>query len=64
MQTGLYTGNFVKLDGSNATTRKNPIAGVTDDVDGCACGDIDNDGDIDLFLSQNGGGYLFRNDGN
>ncbi len=31
-------------------------------VDGCACGDVDLDGDVDVFLSTNGGThYLYRN---
>lgn len=35
----------------------------TEIIDGCACGDIDLDGDIDLFLSGNGGtSYLYKND--
>ncbi|WP_338765374.1 FG-GAP-like repeat-containing protein [Bernardetia sp. ABR2-2B] len=64
MQTGLYSENFLKLDGTNATTQRNPIDGVLNNVDGCACGDIDNDGDVDLFLSAgNGSSYMFRNDG-
>ncbi|GAB4406551.1 MAG: hypothetical protein OHK0053_32860 [Microscillaceae bacterium] len=32
-------------------------------IDDCACGDVDLDGDLDVFLSSNGGtGYLYRND--
>jgi len=30
---------------------------------GCACGDYDNDGDVDLFISAVGSDMLFRNDG-
>jgi len=30
---------------------------------GCACGDFDNDGDVDLFISAVGPNKLFRNDG-
>ncbi len=34
------------------------------DIDGCACGDVDLDGDLDLFLSSNNGStqYLYRNE--
>ena len=33
-----------------------------ENVDGLACGDVDNDGDVDIFLSTAGGpGYLFVN---
>ena len=32
-------------------------------IDGVACADVDNDGDLDLFLSDGeGAGFLFRND--
>lgn len=30
---------------------------------GCACGDVDNDGDVDVFLSCLGSNVLLRNDG-
>ena len=30
---------------------------------GVAVGDYDNDGDVDIFVTSVGGGYLFRNDG-
>ncbi len=32
-------------------------------IDGVACGDVDNDGDVDLFLSGNGDDHLFLNKG-
>jgi uncharacterized repeat protein (TIGR01451 family) len=36
---------------------------ITGGVDDTACGDVDNDGDLDLFLSvASGPGYLFLND--
>jgi FG-GAP-like repeat/Secretion system C-terminal sorting domain/ASPIC and UnbV len=35
----------------------------TEEIDDCACGDVDLDGDVDVYLSSNGGaGYLYRND--
>ena len=30
---------------------------------GCACGDVDSDGDVDLFISCLGANHLFRNEG-
>ncbi|MEM7166927.1 MAG: CRTAC1 family protein [Planctomycetota bacterium] len=31
---------------------------------GCACGDYDNDGDVDLYVTNVGADVLYRNDGN
>jgi HEAT repeat protein len=31
---------------------------------GCAAGDLDNDGNVDLLITNNGGNLLYRNDGN
>ncbi len=41
-------------------------AGVTNDryCKGVAAGDFDNDGDVDLYVSNNGPNRLYRNDGN
>ena len=33
-------------------------------IDHAECGDIDNDGDLDLFLSASGADFLYRNNGN
>lgn len=60
-QTGVGSGNFV------ATAEPFSSAGVTDPgtnagIDGCTCGDMDNDGDIDIFLTDDSGpSYLFVN---
>ena len=57
-QTGVGTGNFV------ATNEPALSSGTTipDNIDGLACGDIDNDGDIDMFLGAGGGpSFLYLN---
>ena len=53
-QTGVGSGSFA------ATGAPSGITGV---IDGAVCGDIDNDGDVDLFLTSDGNDSLFRNDG-
>jgi len=61
-QTGLNSGNFSPISGG---AEPQTSSGVTpDNVDGCACGDVDNDGDLDLFLSRtSGSSYLYLNNG-
>ncbi len=57
-QSGAGTGVF------NATGEPWASAGLSmvhSGIDGVACGDIDNDGDIDLFFGGDHTSYLFRN---
>lgn len=57
-QTGLFSGNFVATGEPSASSG----IGLGTGIDGCTSGDIDNDGDQDLFLTDNtGASYLFIN---
>lgn len=58
-QTGISSTNFVD---TNEPANSTGIS-FNDAIDGLACGDIDNDGDIDMFLGANSGeSYLFLNE--
>jgi len=58
-QTGLNSNNFVATNEPATSSSVTPV-----NTDGCACGDVDNDGDQDLFLTSNAGSnYLFINNG-
>lgn len=39
------------------------VAASSSNIDDMACADVDNDGDLDVFMSAGGTDYLFRNDG-
>ena len=57
-QTGYSTGNFI------ATAEPGTSSGISipNRIDGLASGDVDNDGDIDIFLGSNSGpSFLFIN---
>ncbi|MEZ4704525.1 MAG: VCBS repeat-containing protein [Bdellovibrionota bacterium] len=56
-QTGSASGNFNTADQIVLPTG----AFVGDGVDGSDCSDVDNDGDLDLFLSSEGNDFLFLN---
>jgi hypothetical protein len=49
-------------DGGAFTATNEPAVGAApNDIDGVACGDVDNDGDVDLFLSNTGADLLYVN---
>ena len=59
-QTGLNSGNFTALNEPAISSGVTPV----NTIDGCSCGDVDNDGDLDLFLGSNSGSsYLYLNNG-
>ncbi len=66
--SNLYTSNFLyRNDGNGSFTRLSSGAIVTDvsDSTGCAWGDYDNDGWLDLYLANRvGPNLLYHNDGN
>jgi len=51
-------------DGSFQEVKTGPV--VTDDGNstGCTCADYDNDGDVDLFVTNDGPNFLYANNGN
>ncbi len=53
-QTGVGSATFVA---------RGVPAGILGVIDGVACGDVDNDGDLDVMLTSDGNDQLFRNDG-
>ncbi len=71
LQTGLNSGNFVASNTRIDGIGQPDLSGIsgTINIDGCACGDVDNDGDVDLFLGNDGrsgsgratGSFLFIN---
>lgn len=64
---GALTSEVARLTVSSALfTKVTTGPPVTDGGDsrGAAWGDYDNDGDLDLFVSNNGNNFLYRNEGN
>jgi len=52
-------------DGTFTRITTNAVATIIGDTDGCVWADYDNDGDLDLFVSNwQVASFLFRNDGN
>ena len=68
----LYVVNYgsanrlYRNNGNGAFSEVGASAGVDDsgNGDGAAWGDYDNDGDLDLYLANNGANRLYRNNGN
>lgn len=56
IQDGLSTGLFTAAGAQTAPDTTN-----MDDIDGVVCGDVDNDGDLDLFLTDEDEDFLFIN---
>jgi len=57
-QTGLNSENFVPTGEPAASS--GVLIGTN--IDGCGCADVDNDGDLDLFVGSNSGtSFLFEN---
>ena len=63
---GDYPSQLFRNNGDGTLTDVAPKAGVTNDryCKGVAAGDYDNDGDMDLYLSNVGPNRLYRNEGN
>ncbi len=52
------TGTFT----ASSTVSVQPVLPGGEDIDGCACADVDQDGDVDLFLgNDSGNSYLYIN---
>ena len=64
-QDGDYPSQLFHSNGDGTFTDIASRAGVENDryCKGVACGDIDDDGDLDLYLSNVGANRLYRNDG-
>ncbi len=62
---GDYPGQLFRNDGDGTFTDVAASAGVTNDryAKGVCVGDHDNDGDLDLYVSNAGPNRLYRNDG-
>lgn len=60
-----YPGQLYRNNGDGTFTDIAPQAGVTNDryCKGAAAGDFDNDGDVDLYLSNFGRNRMYRNNG-
>ncbi|MCZ6697351.1 MAG: CRTAC1 family protein [Planctomycetota bacterium] len=60
-----YLGQLYRNNGDGTFTDIAPQAGVTNDryCKGAAAGDFDNDGDVDLYLSNLGPNRMYRNNG-
>jgi hypothetical protein len=63
---GDFPSQFYRNDGNGKFTEIAEQAGVTNDRygKGVAAGDYDNDGDLDIYVSNIGKNRLYRNDGN
>ena len=51
-------------DGSFSEVTSGPVVQDDGNSTGCTCGDYDNDGDLDLYVTNLGPNFLYANDGN
>ncbi len=54
---------FYTFAGGNFTNSQEPAQNRNEPIDGADCSDIDNDGDLDLFVTDSGIDYMWINDG-
>ncbi|MAE66758.1 MAG: hypothetical protein CMJ18_21020, partial [Phycisphaeraceae bacterium] len=64
MNQNRYRTSRVWLNDGGSFTQISPYLGfLTDGEEDLSFGDVDGDGDLDVFFANNGGNYLWKNDG-